>query len=298
MKSEVELRNLGFPEEIIRESVQAEERGLFDMEPSHDLVERTIARCRDFMRVPRTAERESKADSVFKAIAARALAAQKAEADLSQALRELPFSAALQDGLLGLNRLPVDWLAVASLMKQKELRPLMMVDNHNVINPSWWESDSGLRSLRSACRVVNTFAQENGTPPASVLMVLRPNLDTYTKDDFVAIGELVNSTSSDLWMITHQNAGPYQQRDVIVVGQDRVLTLQGKFANPGDAFVAFREEDDSSVAIEVRGNIEQATQEAVPIKPLGSKMRKWEDTRTLVKSVMEKSSKFTPIVGR
>ena len=42
------LRALGFPEETIREAIRAENLGLLgllEMEPSPDLVERTIRRC-------------------------------------------------------------------------------------------------------------------------------------------------------------------------------------------------------------------------------------------------------------
>lgn len=41
-----ELRKIGFPEKVIQEAVKAESLGLFDMEPSPDLVKRTIERCK------------------------------------------------------------------------------------------------------------------------------------------------------------------------------------------------------------------------------------------------------------
>jgi hypothetical protein len=42
---EQKLRELGFSEEIIQESVRVEEAGLFDMDPSPHLVDRIMQRC-------------------------------------------------------------------------------------------------------------------------------------------------------------------------------------------------------------------------------------------------------------
>lgn len=42
-----ELRELGFPEALIQEAKRSEELGLFGMEPSPDLVERIVKRCKD-----------------------------------------------------------------------------------------------------------------------------------------------------------------------------------------------------------------------------------------------------------
>jgi len=297
--SEEKLRDLGFPEEVIQETVRAEKRGLFDMEPSPDLVERTVERCRYLLRSLPLAdeihvEQEKLLEPAIKAFAGSVFAAQKAEAELSQALKALPMAADTRAEFVRMERLPVDWLATATFARQKRLRPLMMVDNHNVINPAWWDFDSGLRAFRLACRVVNTIAQQNGVPPAAVLMVLRPDIDSYTQDDFAAIGNLVGSATSDIWMIPYDKAGEYQDQDVIVLGQERVMRLRGAFASPGDAFDAFREFDNSSIATQLRINIGQSIRHAVGLKHLRSRIRRWEDARTLVDNVIRRRPAVQP----
>jgi hypothetical protein len=290
--SEEKLRDLGFPDEVIQETVRAEKRGLFDMEPSPELVERTVARCRNLLRrIPLSDEtnaaEESLSEPAIKAFAGSVFAVQKAEAELFQALKALPMAT---NARAEMERLPIDWLATATFARQKRLRPLMMVDNHNVINPAWWDFDSGLRAFRLACRVVNTIAQQNGVPPAAVLMVLRPDIDSYTQDDFAAIGRLVGSATSDIWMIPYDKAGEYRDQDVIVLGQERVLRLRGAFANPGDAFDAFRESDNSAIATQLRENIGQSILKAVELKHFRSGIRRWEDARTLVEDVIRQRS--------
>lgn len=46
---EKSLREIGIPENVIKEAKGAEEAGLFDMEPSPDLVERTLERTRHLL---------------------------------------------------------------------------------------------------------------------------------------------------------------------------------------------------------------------------------------------------------
>ena len=45
-KQEQELRDLGFPQALIDESRELARKGVFDFEPSPDLVERTMEACR------------------------------------------------------------------------------------------------------------------------------------------------------------------------------------------------------------------------------------------------------------
>jgi hypothetical protein len=298
--SEMKLRDLGYPEDVIQESVRAETRGLFDMEPSAHLVERTVERCRNLLRqMPPEktfSTQEKNFDFATDALAGRVFAFQKAGADLSQALNAFPIAADARPGIIRMDRLPADCLATATFARKERLRPLMMVDNHNVLNPAWWDFDSGLRAVRAACRVVNTIAQENGAPSSAVLMVLRPDIGTYTQDDFITIGKLVGSSKSDIWMIPYEEAGEYQDQDIIVLGQERVLSLRGDFASPGDAFDAFHQLDNFSIATKVRGNIEQATRQAVELKSFKSEMRRWEDARALVENVIARRLALKPII--
>lgn len=48
-----ELTRLGFPDKVIEETVAAKEKGLFDREPSPDLAEKIMERCRPLLPKPK-----------------------------------------------------------------------------------------------------------------------------------------------------------------------------------------------------------------------------------------------------
>ena len=290
------LRDLGFPESVIQESVLAEERGLFDMEPSLDLVQRTVERCRALLpKVATTEEKKAAAkidsvDALILDFIGKVGAAQKADAQLLGALEALPISEAFSEAraeFAQLERLPRDCLATAMFARETKSRPAVMVDNHNVINPSWWNSDSGFRAVRLAFRVVNDIARKNGAPPIAVLMVLRPKVSSYSQDELAALGELVNSATSDIWAMPYEKAGQYKTEDVIVLGKEHVLRLHGGFIRPGDAFRAFYEVNNKLLAHMIRCNIEEATHNAVQLRGF-ARIHNWKDTKALLEDVIER----------
>jgi hypothetical protein len=62
-----ELRELGFPEQIIREAIAADECGLFNLEPSADLVERVVAMAKEKNLFPSVAK-ESNLKKIIRTI--------------------------------------------------------------------------------------------------------------------------------------------------------------------------------------------------------------------------------------
>jgi hypothetical protein len=62
------LRELGFPEKVIEEAVRAAERGLFDIEPSPGIVERTVQSCLDKGLIPSAHRDTSLLSKMFKSI--------------------------------------------------------------------------------------------------------------------------------------------------------------------------------------------------------------------------------------
>jgi hypothetical protein len=261
-----ELRELGFPETVIQETAHAEERGLFRLEPSPDLVQRTIARCQALLKQVAPSPRQP---ALEPAIAGFANAYQKANARLATALDDMSIAVGDHADLTELsriNRLPVDCLATVNFARAKRQRPLMIVDNHNLFDPSWWDFDSGFLAIRRACRIVNAIARESGVPPVAVVMVLRPDIKKYSDKDIAAISKVLFSASSDVWMCPYGLAGEYKNQDVIVIGENRVLTLETKVSSPGEALGAFQEIEDASIASAVRGGIEQVTTRCVQVR--------------------------------
>ena len=296
---ESKLHELGFPRSVIEESERAEERGLFDIGPSPDLVRRTIERCRSVLaRTPPATDKAPRIsaglDTVFAELAGTVIAAEKAEERFETALDEIPALASAKVAwaeLARIERLPRECLATANFARSKRQRPLVMVDNHNCINPIWWDRNSGFRAMRSACSVVNTIAHQSGAPPAAVLMVLRPGLSSYSDDDFQAIGNVLDSSTSDVWLIAYDMAGEYKEQDVIVFGNERILRLEGKPASPGDAFGAFSETENESTAITLRFSIEEAANRGIQVRSQGKFIGAAEgkqpiDAREIIRNVL------------
>ena len=153
------------------------------------------------------------------------------------------------------------------------------------ISPKWWNHDSGFRAVLNACSVANTVAHKSGGQSAAVLTVLRPKFSDYSHEDFMAIGELLSSGTSDVWIIPYDKAGEYKNQDVIVLGQEQVLQLQGNFDSPAQAFGAFNEVNNESMAKSIRVGIERATQHAVRIR--AGEVKSWQDAQTILRNVID-----------
>jgi hypothetical protein len=269
------LRELGFPEKAISEAVRAEELGLFDVKPSSDLVERTIARCRELLprvRLPKD-EPAPKADwtaAFADRLASGVFAFQAAQNELAVMLHALTVAEPQElTELSRFERLPADCLATVDFAWTTRQRPLMIVDNHNLIDPEWWNFDTGFMAMRSAVRFVNTFAQQNNILPAAIAMILRPGLSDYSEAEIKAIGKLLSEATSDVWMVPYEMAGSYQQCDVIVLGDQRALTLDVKVSSPGEAFSEFHELTDRSEVYALRAAISKMMDRGVQVRGQG-----------------------------
>lgn len=243
------LRELGFsPKEV--EAAEAMERaGLYDMEPSEDLVERTIRRCAATLRP----EEASSDDVPLIPMPARILEEYaSALKELSPALLELPE----WDEFSRLQELQQACLATVHFAHARRNRPVVMLDNHNLFEPSWWDVDTGFRGIRSACQIANKAAVDNGVPPSAVAVVLRPNVEDYSPSDLEAIDSLVHSCNSDLWWIPYRNAGKFKGLNCIVLGEERALVLDAKQYSPSKALKSFHESRDLHDTVSMRGQVE------------------------------------------
>jgi hypothetical protein len=270
-----ELRELGFPDEVISEAVSAQATGLFAYEPSRDLVARTVDRCRKLFSAKD--ERQSEEMGPFKEIGllgsglpafAHLLSLEQATVGLAASLRTAPVLSHLKE-LSKFERIPAECVAAANFALANSERPWMMVDNHYLVQPSWWEDDTGFRAMRQACTVANAFAREGGAPRALLLMVVRENTESYSEKDIAAISKLVCTTESDVWMVPYEIAGEYRSKDVIVVGGSQVLELEQETESPGEAFGAFQETPSAEIASVQRSNIEKVAARSVRIRDEG-----------------------------
>jgi hypothetical protein len=305
---EAKLRQLGFPEEVLNESAAARDLGLFDMEPASGLVQRTIERCRGLLlqdaapASPGIDPKHGSLDPLVARVSTSLGALKRANAEVAVTLGTISgVKVACTDSaeLFRLERLPVECLATVGFARSSGQPPMMIVDNHNLVEPTWWDVDSGFRAVRSACKVVNTIVQDSGDPPAAVVMVLREDINGYSEQDMTAISNLLCTSLSDIWMIPYEDAGMFKKQDVIVLGEERVLKLEAKAQSAGEAFLAFREMEGTAIANTQRHSIEEITGRAIQIRHRGKLTSiaqgagSVEGARALISGVMTQSTGAT-----
>lgn len=226
-----ELRQLGFSEKDIAAAVRLEDLGLFALEPSDDLLERTITRCRSLLPDP-TSVAESMCD----------LPRLESAESYLDFIRDLSPAVGASAEWSQFSQMQLWQNACFSTLKfahETHDRPFIMLDNHNVINPQWWGSDTGFRSFWNASQVVNKIVAECGLPRAACFVILRPDPHDYSHNDLETIDEMVRHGNSDVWWIPYNRAGSYQGRDLIVLGDERVFELRGQPKSPAVAIESF-----------------------------------------------------------
>ena len=190
-----ELAQLGFPQQDIDEAVHMEKLGLFKMEPSPDLVQRTIEKCIPLLREPKTAAEQQLASIIDPVSIVEGYCATLQQ--MSPALR----ASAEWNEFSALQGLQQACLMTVAFAQSRRERPFLMIDNHNVIEPAWWGHDTGFRAFWNACQIVNRISVEHGVPRAACVAVLRPRLFDYSDDDLATIDDMVRKGWSDVWWL-------------------------------------------------------------------------------------------------
>jgi hypothetical protein len=162
--------------------------------------------------------------------------------------------------------LPLLCFESASFAVRAKQRPVMLLENHNLIDPSWWHTDVAFRSMRVACRVVNSIVLSKGAPAVAVLVILRPSITDYSAEDIRALGDLVRSSTFDISWLPYSMAGNYRDCDVMVVGDEHVFSMVRKAQDAWGAFCNLRRETDALLARDHRAAIEVLTGQATPIR--------------------------------
>jgi hypothetical protein len=247
----VALRELGFPEDLIAEALRRQERGLLEVEPPADLVQRTIETCTHLF--PR-------------------------ESGESQETKEPAWG--LFHEALGIGRLapnPASFAAVASGLSnhyasslgfafKAHKPPLVMLDNHNLIEPEWWQQDPIFRCMRTATGTVNHTVREHGIAPSALLVFLRPKVSDYKKAELAAIANMVAEASSDIWWTPYDAANPYAGQDVVAMGEKSLLKIDIRAETPLKAIQAMKTTTDPDLVRKVRSDLLGYISHATPVK--------------------------------
>ena len=258
-----ELEKLGFPAEDIAAARQMENLGLFRMEPSDALVERTLERCIPLLK------KHAAAPESFEPIVSPLTAMLEPAVAMKVEPSLLPTLDLTQ--LLRSQQLPQTCLDAIKFTRSHGSRPVVMLDNHNLIEPAWWGIDNGFRAFWNACQITNRIVQQSGGPPAATVVVLRHDPSAYSEDDLAAIRDVVRKGTSDLWWLGYKDAGEYQKCDVIVVGAETSWELKRKPKSPVEALEGFEQITSPTRANRLRGELTDLARSARQIR-MGGKL--------------------------
>jgi hypothetical protein len=251
-----ELRDLGFPDELIEPARYLAERGAYDVEPPHQLIEDTLNACIE--------ELESSSISVPVPVLQPQV--------MWHALRD---SAA---ELSRLGRVPATYADGLYYLYCNNRAPLVMVENHNLVTPVIWGARQ-FQDIRHACRVINRTARCFERPVSRRVVVLKPDLRAYTTDEIRQIALLARDASSDVYWISPETAGEFASKNAIVVGDMRVLSISEKPASASEAeeMLLNSTMNDPTQAIAIRTRIESLAECAVPVKTNGVLTREFQE---------------------
>lgn len=289
-----ELRELGFPEDLIQEALLREQRGLLAIEPPPDLVERTIEACADLFRTEtpsRLQASESDSTSYF-SIVFHLLPAVK---DLTLAFQGAATVTQCQRLGEWAGRLAAPSVRFALTERQ---RPLVALESHMLTSPSWWEDNPEFQEMKAAFHTLNEFVASTGIARSARIVILRQNISEYNQDEIGAIEALTREGTSDLWWIAFSNAASYSRENIVVMGNESVLRLRGKVKSASEALEAMEYSQDAELANELRQKItKEICSHAVPVKIGGQlepfvveALQKRQGIRTALRKVMESQS--------
>ena len=197
------LRRLGFNDAVVSEVVRAHQLGLFGEEPPEDLVERTIAACQDLF-----ASMKAKEPAGFSAC----VPALSRVEQLFQA-------------------------CVTTMFADQGDRLVTLLDNHNVVQPTWWVSDTGFSAMGDMLRKLGEWGRQEGTPSSEMFVVLLPKSSMYSVPDLRAVSETISAAAGDVWLVPYRQAGKFQEREDVLVGDNVcAITLEGRRSNSGQRY--------------------------------------------------------------
>jgi len=248
------LRKLGVGEDLIAEAAGNAERGVLRLEPSAALMERLLERARQL--TPQTDDVEEAAPAGWRVPAWIAAAASlPAETALLTAYTRCSSMGTMTGRY-------ADGLKVALMRRQQ---PLVIVENHNIIDPKWWREDPVFRNLRSACHVVNKAAMEIGGRRSTRLIVLRATPSAYSGREIEELHALIEEATSDIYWIPPSKAGIYAGRDIVVIGEECAFQIDRPAASPAEALGMMILSETTLDAREQRGDILQVVSRAESI---------------------------------
>ena len=279
------LRRLGFRDDLIAEAVAREERGVLEIEPPADLVQSVIERTSKLLPQRESSRRLSSGPGL----------------EYAEALPSIPTLTGAAAGIAftAVCHLSIDPhtanLAGVTLQRCRKLgtfagkfaeslefalrerdRPLMILQNHNIIEPRLWGSNRQLKNICFSSYEIDHFVSQIGQPASGRIDVLCPDAQQYQEEDLDQLRSVVGK-AEDLWWISAQSGRELAYENVTVVGANCVfrITTQMPSAIQVLGCMAEGEEDDVMVASKYRLAINEIIAAATQIKKQGALTRQF-----------------------
>lgn len=266
-----ELKSLGFPEQLIAEAVERENSGVNAYRPPSDLLERTLAACA--AKYPElTAEAERSAEQPPSSIHQVVWTALKASFEVARKTGNFDLVAAAHLARASIEMpgaLPLHYTAALAFALKERRRPLLILENHNLIDPKWWMEDPFFRSLRDACGEINRKVTAQGIEPTARVIVLRADEADYSEAELQTINRLLDEATSDIWFLSQNRAGSHAKHDVAIIGDQEVFLIDHKASSPQETLTAAQLTTNRDKARTARQEFRQLLVEATPIKIKG-----------------------------
>jgi hypothetical protein len=284
-----QLQELGFSEDLINEAVEREASGVLDISPPADLLERTIAQCAALFPNLDSTSQESLSwwtalgnwlsHLFFPGDSApepdQGLAPQWASlkatfedvlssGDTSRLPALVQTARAIQPSPAAM--LPLHFAGALGFALEKHQRPLLILENHNLIEPRWWHTDEDFRRVRAACQWLNREVASKGIAPSARVVVLRPEVSLYSPEDLEVFRHLLQETMSDVWLLPFSRAGEYASQDIAVIGDREVFRMDRKVSTPQEAWATAELVENPGFASTMRTSLEQILDHAHEIK--------------------------------
>jgi hypothetical protein len=239
------LRAVGVPKLLVDEFVELDALGLDPPTPTEELVRSTLERCEEALKEFRPKVKVT--PSPFP---------PEIESVLVPALAEL----------LGALNTCVAARAVSFAFQNPKEPALILVDNHDVIDPELWGSNPSLQMLDGTFRGVDHAIEDITGKPFDRLIVLKEDVDRYDDRDLQEIRRTIElPTSKETYLVAAKDAGPFREYGYAVVAKEMVFEFE-KADQPNSIGVKAPEGvRDPGKAMEVQLNFSELKQKAFPV---------------------------------
>lgn len=263
------LRALGVPEVLFEPAEYLTERGAFDVAPPRELVERTVALCLD--------ELKSKPQVPASTVDPRELS--------------WPIVRDCASWIANMGRFPAAYAEAPFYIASNDAPPVLIVENHNLLPPSFWRKEE-LADIRETFRQINTCARRLHRPNSCKVIILKDRPQEYTLTDWQEMASSFKEGTSDVYCISAREAGEFSMKEVVVVGDLRVMSMSSRPSSVHEAeeMLLKSKKEDTTEALALRTKIEALTEQAVPVKAGGVLVGEFADlvsTDDPTKKVME-----------